>query len=88
MDNEILKKQIEALEKLLSIKDKIIEDLEKRLQNQNIQITPYTETTVSPFLVEVCQHEYPFPWNATIPPNCKKCGQQAQPYVVTYGTGN
>lgn len=33
-------------------------------------IVPYT-------LVDICQHEYPSPWMATIPPSCIKCGKSA-----------
>jgi hypothetical protein len=33
-----------------------------------------------------CEHEYPSPWFATIPPNCIKCGQKGPHYVVTCET--
>lgn len=29
------------------------------------------------------QHQYPFPWGAITPPNCKKCGKAADTYTVT-----
>lgn len=32
------------------------------------------------------EHEYPNPWFATIPPHCKKCGQQAPSNNIIYGT--
>lgn len=34
-----------------------------------------------------CQHEYPNPWFATVPPPCKKCGTVSNPYVVTCDSG-
>lgn len=30
-----------------------------------------------------CQHEYSSPWNGTVPPNCKKCGEPAY-FTYTY----
>lgn len=44
---------------------------------------------VQPF-IGTCFHEYPFPWNSTTPPPCKKCGYtppSGQPwYIITSTT--
>jgi len=116
MTNEqILEKQVEALEKLLQIKQAIIEEHEAkigRLEAERYNIPngfpgiPWTGPgLVQPFMplqhpinvpsvwtVDPCTdgglHDYPFPWNSTSPPSCKKCGKmghQSQ-WTVTSGT--
>lgn len=73
----------QALLKIIELQDEII-----RLKNQVvIQPQPYV---VNPFIYrppDLCTdggfHEYPSPWMSTTPPNCKKCGQQAQSNHIT-----
>ena len=68
-----LKEQNELLKQFIETQKQLIEEIIKH------QFAPF----VSIPSVWQCQHEYPFPWHATIPPNCKKCGQQAPSYTVT-----
>lgn len=48
---------------------------------------PYTYPNIGDYNVNSCPmggyHEYPDIWHGTIPPSCKKCGQNQQP-LVTY----
>lgn len=88
---EILQEQIDAMEKLLKLKQAIIEDLEKRIDK--LEHSPYNQ---NPFIVpnwappavnlpsvwttpNTCpnggHHEYPGMWGGTQNPPCNKCGQ-------------
>lgn len=54
-----------------------------------VTVTPQITTPYIPYIygpVDVCQHEYPQPWFGTVPPNCKKCGQNMSVPTVTCGT--
>lgn len=77
---EILEQQVEALEKLLQLKQATIEELEERLRNNKsypslhgyeyfgARASAHCPATVSG------THEYPTPWFGTIPPKCSACG--------------
>lgn len=79
--NEIdaLKEQIELLKKLVSTQDLLIAEMRKSIPFISI---PSIWTTPA-----VCLHEYPNPWGSTVPPHCKKCGQQAQSGTIYGGHG-
>lgn len=82
MTKKKLNKEVKFLRKLVQDQSEQIILLMKQLPN-------YTQTiTIPSVFTSPCQHEYPNPWMATVPPNCKKCGQQADIYSVTYATGN
>ncbi len=84
---DILKKQIEALEKLVDVKDRIISDLEKRRANP-MPLFPQvfgSPRVHQPAYLPECSHEYPTPWFGITPPPCNKCGQEAPSYTVTCG---
>lgn len=90
MTNEqILEQQVEALEKLLKLKQAVVEELEakvSRLENSQLYPgvinTPFIPYVRSPFtqVVDRCTvgpsfaHEYPSSWGGTTPPRCTKCG--------------
>ena len=80
---DCLNRQICELENLCRLKDARIAELEKRLaesEGKGITSTwPFRGWSAQ----EACQHDYPSPWMATVPPHCKKCGQQAQSVQVT-----
>lgn len=97
-EKEILQRQVDALEKLLQIKEAIIQEQEskiRKLENEAIsrQFIPMPPpmppiSIPSIWQVDPCTdgnlHEYPFPWHATTPPPCKKCGKVSHPsYVIT-----
>lgn len=74
---EILEQQVKALEKLLEIKDKIIQELQTNRYFPSVQ--PLTINT--PFIsYGNCNHEY----MSTEPFKCSKCG--IYNIVVTSGT--
>jgi hypothetical protein len=64
------KKELEEKVKLLEAR---IRDLETIIQLKDIQ-----------FSGTGCFHDYPTPWFGTVPPACKKCGQQAPSYGPWY----
>ena len=79
-DVELLKMQVEALEKLIRIKQDTIAELEKQLALKNLP----NVTITSQWQVDPCQHEYPTMWGGTTPPYCLKCGKQSYPsYTIT-----
>ena len=90
---ELLKLQVEALEKLIRVKQETIAELEKQLNLARtnpvtIQYLPNPNTILIPSVwttpvVDICQHEYPFPWHSISPPPCKKCGKTASQWTVT-----
>lgn len=57
----------ELLEQVEFLKSRILFLESLHRLNSHITVTPNS----------ACEHEYPNPWMATIPPNCKKCGKQA-----------
>jgi hypothetical protein len=92
MTNEqILEKQVEALEKLLQLKEAVITELEakvSRLQYPYGSLGGIGGPAVSiPSVWTVPQntwqctdgqpHTYPNPWGGTTSPHCTKCGMQA-----------
>jgi hypothetical protein len=92
-NEEILEKQVEALEKLLQLKQAIVEELEakvSRLEIERINFPPLRPHINLPscWPADPCtdglHHEYPFPWHSTTPAPCKKCGKQSTPnFTVT-----
>lgn len=83
-----LEKEIELLEKKLKLL-KEIKEYENKSNLIGDKINP--EPIDSPFIFknEYCNHEYPNPWMGTIAPFCKKCGQQADNFVIwTSATGD
>lgn len=101
MTNEqILEKQVDALEKLLQIKEAIIQEQEARISklerdvrpNLNVPYTVPRYFNPNPLFPSAFSnpcpngqnHEYDFPWLSTSPQPCKKCGQVTQ-FTVTSG---
>lgn len=81
-DVELLKMQVEALEKLVKIKDDTISELQNQLtlsRTHNIQYLPWPQVINIPSVWQVpqvtCQHEYPSLWAGTGLLSCLKCGQ-------------
>lgn len=55
--------------------------------NQITINTPYTSPMpFIPYYTILCEHEYPSPWLATVPPPCNKCGLIAEGLGTTYTT--
>ena len=91
-NEEILEKQVQALEKLLQLKQAIVEELEAkvcRLEIERIN-SPLPQVNIpscwpaDPCPVDGLYHEYPFPWHSITPAPCKKCGKQSAPnFTVT-----
>lgn len=59
---------------------KTLEERIEKLEKRSIVITsdwPKVETITLPFIqtTDACDHEYPNPWHAVVPPPCKKCGK-------------
>lgn len=69
----ILKEQNDLLKRLV--------ELQEKTQNIPRSTWPQQPSIYGPTVI--CQHEYPNPWGATVPPFCIKCGHQAPSYVVT-----
>jgi len=82
---ELLKMQVEALEKLVRLKQETITELERQLSLRPL-FQPLPQISI-PSVWQVCQHEYPNPWGGTTPPPCKKCGQSAPNYTITTSQG-
>lgn len=94
MTNEqILERQVEALEKLLQLKEAVINELENKvdkLQGQQISIgngsgyqpinVPSVWTTPQPSwqCTDGQPHQYPQHWMSINAPCCTKCGQTPQ----------
>lgn len=60
------------------------DELERFLKDNKFYINVSPPLTTAPVCVpsiwtvpytEVCVHDYPFPWNGIVPPNCTKCGK-------------
>lgn len=88
---EILKQQILALEKLIEIKNQTISELEKSKKEVYIDRgytpgLPWTTGIHTGCVDGHILHDYPSPWMATIPPNCKRCGKQASNWAITLCT--
>lgn len=88
---EILEQQVEALEKLLQIKDAIVEELEKKiakLEHEAIMKGFQPLHVPSVWHTDPCPlggaHNYPLLWNGTTPPPCSKCGQPQNQSVPSY----
>ena len=93
-DKEILEQQVDALEKLLQIKDAIIYEQERRiekLEGKDSQFAPFTSPhfygSGSITYTNACHdglpHEYDSVWLSTGPQSCKKCGSLAAPSIST-----
>ena len=87
-----MKKQ-ELLEIILRLQDKVntLEDRVKCLESNQPIYPSITWPSVQP-AIDQCskggQCEYPFPWHATTPAPCKKCGTPDQfPYFTFTSTG-
>ena len=88
---EILQEQIDAMEKLLKLKQAVVEELEKRVEKlendlamnrmfPGIFAPPPNQINIpSVFTVDPCpaggSHDYPTMWGGTTPPPCNKCGK-------------
>lgn len=74
-----LLKKIEQLENLVAQQKTFIDQL---IAEKQLNLFPVAEGD--------CPmggwHEYPNPWNGTVPPFCKKCGQQAPDFGPTWTT--
>jgi len=64
--------------------------LKNQILRQNPVSVPFTQALDS--FPHKCPDgtfcEYPSPWHATIPPNCKKCGKQGKQYKITCATNS
>jgi hypothetical protein len=80
---QVLEKQVEALEKLLQLKQAVIDELEAKVQRLQNPYPYYPGVTVTPYTVPSWQctdggpHNYPSLWGGTSAPPCTKCGAQA-----------
>ena len=83
----------ELLEIVVRLQDRVNE-LEKRLDELEKQPfisdpfrTPELIPAGPPLGEDLCTdggyHDYEFPWSATTPPSCKKCGKQAETFTIT-----
>jgi hypothetical protein len=85
---ELLKLQIEALEKLVKIKQDTVAELERQLTLRPL-FQPLPQISIpSVWQVDPCQHEYPETWGGTVPPSCKKCGKSMTPYYTVTCSNN
>ena len=77
-----LLKRIEELEKLVEQQKTLIDQLNWEIQQNNFKHILVQEGD--------CPmggwHDYPNPWHSITSPFCKKCGQQAPDYGITYMT--
>lgn len=91
-NEEILQQQIEALEKLLQLKEAVIEEQSAkidRLERNTLNAQPYKPINYPINLpsvwVDPCidgqGHSYPQTWLGTFPPPCTKCNR-----MVSTGT--
>lgn len=76
---KFLEQRVKDLEALIAAQKLIIETY-KLLNPISTICVPYTSPT------PICEHQYPNPWMATVPPHCVKCGQQAPQYNFHCGT--
>lgn len=94
---EILQEQLDAMEKLLQLKQAIIDELEEKVRK--LSTPPYTTiggggTVFAPHVYtpqtpcDLGVHDYPTPWYGVIPPTCKVCGKSAGNFNVTYGSNS
>lgn len=81
---EILREQIKELNELIKLKNQRIAELEAV---PKINLTPY--------ITNICNHEYPSVWFGTVPPSCLKCGKSEYTYTscdnsgaITFTTSN
>lgn len=72
-----LKSELEKKKKKITNQRKEIARLHEKEETNNIGL-PIKKIEETIKQMETCDHEYPFPWGATIPPFCKKCGKQAE----------
>src|ERR1017187_565080 len=94
---QILEQQVEALEKLLKLKQALVEELEAKVERMPFggvipgyypgvglpSIQPQVGQGIQ-VMSQWCVHEYPSMWGSTTPPPCLKCGQQSFAPTVTY----
>jgi hypothetical protein len=79
-NEEILAQQVEALEKLLQLKEVVIQEQVARIDKLEAE-RQYAPRINVPFISTngSCpsggSHDYPFPWHGTTPAPCKKCNQ-------------
>lgn len=97
---ELLERQVEALEKLLQLKQAIIDELEGKVDKLQQQLNPPSWTintpNFQPFIstpsypswqcTDGNPHQYPQVWNSVLPPHCSKCGAQAAGNTVWSGS--
>lgn len=97
-NEEILEKQVEALEKLLQIKEAIIKEHESKISQLEMERLynpqpfigrPYSAPSV--FTADPCSdgghHDYAYPWFSTSPQPCKKCSK-VSPHQWTISSSN
>lgn len=77
-----LEKRILELEKQVKNYDFMIELIQRQLDNQQPLYPNYPTITIGQ---DVCEHDYPNPWHSVEPPHCKKCGEQAPKFEITFG---
>ena len=80
---ELLKEEIQLLKEkysLLELRFRIVHEKNLLLEQQLNPVRIVSQW-------ESCQHDYPNPWGATVPPTCKKCGKQASSYTITSTNG-
>ena len=77
--------QITILKKLVEAQETLIAELRKQIPTQTVSIPSIwpLHPQYAPPWQQSCQHEYPNPWMATVPPTCKKCGISAPSYTIT-----
>ena len=91
-NEEVLEQQVEALEKLLKLKQAIIEELEEKIRKSefsNPHITNFPYISDMPKRCSIgptVDHHYPTTWTGTQHPPCIKCGvvPSTFPALATY----
>src|ERR1035437_4036914 len=90
-NEEILNQQVEALERLLQLKQAIIDERDKKINSLEMSRSnsvPFfgggSPITIQSTPYDYCPvgpnyaHNYPTTWSGTMPPSCTKCGKQQQ----------
>lgn len=85
---QLLNDRVTRLEAAVAAKPEFVPQLPPAVSPM-IPLQPFPGTITIPSVWPIqCTHDYPSPWNGTMPPACKKCGQAAgQYYTVTCQNG-